>query len=91
MKTKASTCEFDIYTLYVESICDNKEIIERNIISTKLKNPDYVTVDPQSAINDFYQRIQNYEKIYRRVEPWEGPYIKVIDVGNDIVGHSIQS
>jgi len=38
------------YSLFfLESVCEDKEIIEMNIKQTKLNNPDYEGVSPQEA------------------------------------------
>jgi len=88
-KTKVSELEYDVSLLYVESICNDESIVQNNIITVKLKNPDYCTVDAQKAINDFNERIANYQKKYVQVGKDEGSYIKVINVGIEVNGYMI--
>jgi len=76
--------------LYIESICTDENLIEKNILSTKLSNPDYEQVDPETAINDFRERIRKYEAAYMTVSDLEGPYIKIINSGEHVEGHSVQ-
>jgi broad specificity phosphatase PhoE len=53
------------YTLiWVESICTLEKVIENNIINTKLKSQDYVSWNPELAVEDFRKRIHEYEKVY---------------------------
>lgn len=76
--------------VWIESICNDDELIEKNIVSVKLKNPDYKNVDPHEAISDFRKRIENYKKQYETVEDSEGSYIKLIDTGSKVIGHKVQ-
>eukprot|EP00485_Elphidium_margaritaceum_P004903 CAMPEP_0202689782 /NCGR_PEP_ID=MMETSP1385-20130828/4968_1 /ASSEMBLY_ACC=CAM_ASM_000861 /TAXON_ID=933848 /ORGANISM="Elphidium margaritaceum" /LENGTH=617 /DNA_ID=CAMNT_0049344969 /DNA_START=42 /DNA_END=1895 /DNA_ORIENTATION=+ len=88
-KRRESELEYDLKLVYVESICNDESIIHQNIITVKLKNPDYCTVDAQQAIADFHERIRNYEKKYVPVSKEEGSYIKVINVGSEINGYML--
>jgi len=38
---------------WVESICNDEDVILRNIQLTKLNNPDYEGKSPEEATNDF--------------------------------------
>jgi len=84
---KTSGVRFRI--LFVESICSDEELIERNIMSTKLCNPDYVSVDPKEAIKDFRERILEYESIYVPLTTRDGSFIKLINSGERLVGHAV--
>ncbi|MDW8245945.1 MAG: 6-phosphofructo-2-kinase/fructose-2,6-bisphosphatase [Sandaracinaceae bacterium] len=87
----AARCqEAGLQVVFVESICEDEEVIESNIRQTKLHMPDYAGMDPDAAVADFQQRIANYAKVYEPVEPSEGSYIKVIDVGRKVEAHRIQ-
>ncbi|KAH3670345.1 hypothetical protein WICMUC_004841 [Wickerhamomyces mucosus] len=80
----------DIKVLFLESICHDKNIIRKNI-QLKLTGPDYKTMDPQLALKDFTERLQNYEKAYEPIDDEEGlQYIKMIDVGKKVVAYNIQ-
>lgn len=64
-----------IRVLYIESFCDNQDIIEKNVTDVKLNGPDYrdsgLTKD--EALEDFRHRIEHYESIY---EPLDEVYDK---------------
>ncbi|OMJ28789.1 putative 6-phosphofructo-2-kinase [Smittium culicis] len=79
--------ETGIKTLFVESICNDPEIINKNILM-KLKSPDYIGVDPKIAEADFRQRLKNYEAAYETLGTFEEAhfvqYLKIIDVGRKI-------
>ena len=80
--------------LFLESICTRSEIIDANI-RLKLSGPDYKDMDPEVAINDFVERLHNYEKVYQTIGPEEEnsdedfQYIKMIDVGRKVVCYNI--
>jgi len=82
-----------IRVLYLESICTDTTVVEKNITATKLFSPDYVGKDPEEAVRDFKTRIANYEKAYETVG--EAPvekdysYLKVVDVGKQLVLNQI--
>jgi len=76
-----------IETLFVESKCDDEELIMSNIKEVKTTSPDYVGQDPEVAAQDFRERIRNYEKVYQTLDEDESDltYCKLIDVGGQVV------
>jgi 6-phosphofructo-2-kinase / fructose-2,6-biphosphatase 2 len=42
--------------MFVESICDQEDLLTENIRKVKLSTPDYRDMDPQQAIDDFRRR-----------------------------------
>ena len=82
----------NIHTLFVESKCDNEEIIMESILEVKTTSPDYVGQDPEQAAKDFRNRIRNYEKVYQTIDEDEKDltYVKLIDVGSQVIINGIQ-
>lgn len=85
-----------INIFFIESICNDKAIIEENIKQVKVLSPDYVmTTDKEEAIEDFKHRIQNYEKQYEGLDDLldnDLSFIKIFNQGekfliNNIRGH----
>ena len=74
--------------IFVESLCD-EATVEANVRATKLDSPDYVGVDPDVAVADFRARIEHYAKVYEPVDEREGSYIKLIDVGRQVIVNQI--
>eukprot|EP01083_Nonionella_stella_P258469 883447_1 len=70
--SKVSDSEYKVSLIHIECICNHESIIHNNIISGKLKNDDYCTVNAQKAIADFRARIKMYEKRYCEVRKDEG-------------------
>jgi hypothetical protein len=71
--------------VFIESICDDPRVIDANVRETKLSSPDYLGADPDDAVQDFRERIANYGRVYEPVGDDEGSYIKIIDVGRQVV------
>lgn len=69
---------------FIESICDDPDVIEQNLTEVKVNGPDYCHKDPDEAMTDFKKRIKHYQSAYETIEPRldsELSYIKIIDVG----------
>lgn len=80
------TCErLGLSVLFIESICDENDLIIDNIMAVKLDCPDYRGMDPNEAVHDFQERIKHYAAIYEPVgtspEEAAASYIKLINVG----------
>jgi broad specificity phosphatase PhoE len=85
----ASRCEREgVRVIFIESICD-EATVEANVRATKLDSPDYVGVDPDVAVADFRARIEHYAQVYEPVDENEGSYIKMIDVGRQVIVNRI--
>jgi broad specificity phosphatase PhoE len=82
-----------VQLMFVESICNDEAIIRANVQETKLKMPDYKDMPEEMAVTDFLKRIQLYASAYQTLDEKleEGiRYIKLIDVGRQIVANRIQ-
>ncbi len=70
----------NIDIMFVESICDKKNIIEKNL-QMKLTNDDYVQMPSSIALDDFKKRILHYKRVYETIDNDENnSYIKIINV-----------
>lgn len=75
MKMAEGNCKI----IFLETICNDERIIERNIRLKIQQSPDYAEEpDFEAGLQDFKTRLLNYEKVYEPVE--EGSYIKMIDM-----------
>ena len=71
--------------LFVESVCTDEEIIERNIWQAKVNNEDYHTeADKRRAYDDFRARIRKYEEVYEPMEEEHLSFIKLINCGRRV-------
>jgi 6-phosphofructo-2-kinase/fructose-2,6-biphosphatase 2 len=81
--------ENGVEVLFVESKCDDEELIMANIRDVKTTSPDYRGQDPETAALDFRNRIRNYEKVYCTIDA-DGKeshltYLKIMDVGKQVI------
>ncbi|CAK9164182.1 unnamed protein product [Ilex paraguariensis] len=82
MKMAEGKCKI----IFLETLCNDPQIIERNIRLKIQQSPDYAEEpDFEAGYQDFKNRLDNYEKIYEPVK--EGSYVKMIDM---VSGHGGQ-
>ncbi|KAE8797786.1 6-phosphofructo-2-kinase/fructose-2,6-bisphosphatase [Hordeum vulgare] len=75
MKMAEGNCKI----IFLETICNDRNIIERNVRLKIQQSPDYADQpDYEAGLQDFLERLTNYEKVYEPVQ--EGSYIKMIDM-----------
>lgn len=79
-----------IDVLFIESICEDQEIILKNIRDVKLSSPDYEGQPPELAAEDFMQRIRHYEEAYESITEDEYTYIKLINVGKQYIINKVR-
>jgi 6-phosphofructo-2-kinase/fructose-2,6-biphosphatase 2 len=81
--------------LYIESLCNDQDLIMANILEVKTTSPDYKGQDPEAAAKDFLNRIKMYEKVYETVGESElektFSYVKIIDVSAQTVINRIKN
>jgi broad specificity phosphatase PhoE/predicted kinase len=76
--------------VFVESMCDDPSVIEATIRETKTHSPDYSNMDPEAAVADFRARIAHYERAYEPIVETDLSWIKIVDVGRQVVLNRIQ-
>ncbi|KAJ8245564.1 hypothetical protein GJAV_G00272120 [Gymnothorax javanicus] len=79
---------------FVESVCDDPEVIATNIMEVKVSCPDYQDCNKAAAMEDFLKRINCYQVSYEPLDPDEYDrdlsFIKVIDVGRRFLVNRVQ-
>ncbi|XP_059911792.1 6-phosphofructo-2-kinase/fructose-2,6-bisphosphatase-like isoform X1 [Gadus macrocephalus] len=78
---------------FVESICEDPQIIAENIKQVKLSSPDYVDCDKEEAVADFLKRIECYKLSYTPLDDDRDrnlSYIKIFNVGSRYLVNRIQ-
>ena len=79
-----------VHVMFLESICTDPKVVEANVRSVKLSSPDYTDWDPEKAMQNYYERIAGHQKTYEPIENPSFPYIKLINVGEQVVVNNIQ-
>lgn len=54
--------------LFIETVCNMSNILSENIINVKLKNDDYHKLNKSLALEDFKSRVNQYEKVYEKLD-----------------------
>jgi hypothetical protein len=78
------------HVVFIESICNDAELIASNVRSVKLSMPDYAGMDKEQAAADFLRRIAEYEKVYETLADKSLSWIKCIDSGRGIHVNNIR-
>ncbi|XP_072135088.1 6-phosphofructo-2-kinase/fructose-2,6-bisphosphatase 2-like isoform X8 [Mobula birostris] len=83
-----------IAVFFVESVCDDPEVIAANIKEVKVSSPDYADVAEDRIMDDFLKRIECYKVTYEPLDPddcdKELSFIKVINVGRRFLVNKVQ-
>ncbi|AIN95310.1 6-phosphofructo-2-kinase/fructose-2,6-biphosphatase, putative [Leishmania panamensis] len=77
--------------LFIESVCTDDTIVTENILRSKCDNDDFRNLkDVGTVINEFRNRILQYERVYETLEPEERmPYIKIVNVKHHVILHRV--
>ncbi|KAI9189102.1 hypothetical protein H9P43_000530 [Blastocladiella emersonii ATCC 22665] len=72
-----------IQVVFVETICNNPQVIECNIREVKLHTPDYEGWNEEAAVADFLKRIEHHVPYYQPVSDPTLSYVQVMNLGLD--------
>ncbi|XP_061591400.1 6-phosphofructo-2-kinase/fructose-2,6-bisphosphatase 2-like isoform X4 [Cololabis saira] len=79
---------------FVESVCDDPDVIAENIMDVKVSSPDYPERNRESVMEDFLKRIECYKVTYQPLDPDEHDknlsFIQVINVGRRFLVNRVQ-
>ncbi|KAM6977605.1 6-phosphofructo-2-kinase/fructose-2,6-bisphosphatase 2-like [Aplochiton taeniatus] len=84
----------DYKVFFVESLCDDPDVIAANIMDVKVSSPDYPERDRESVMEDFLKRIECYKVTYQPLDPDKHDkdlsFIQVINVGCRFLVNRVQ-
>ncbi|XP_022449266.1 6-phosphofructo-2-kinase/fructose-2,6-bisphosphatase 2 isoform X4 [Delphinapterus leucas] len=79
---------------FVESVCDDPDVIAANILEVKVSSPDYPERNRENVMEDFLKRIECYKVTYQPLDPdnydKDLSFIKVINVGQRFLVNKVQ-
>ncbi|KAJ8016708.1 hypothetical protein DPEC_G00010130 [Dallia pectoralis] len=79
---------------FVESLCDDPDVIAANVMDVKVSSPDYPERNRESVMEDFLKRIECYKVTYQPLDPDEHDrdlsFIQVINVGRSFLVNKVQ-
>ncbi|XP_077298671.1 6-phosphofructo-2-kinase/fructose-2,6-biphosphatase isoform X2 [Arctopsyche grandis] len=82
--------EMGFKLFFVESICDDPQIIEQNIMEVKVSSPDYENVNMDAVLSDFLLRIEHYRERYEPLDETKEAglsFMKIYNTGEKVVVH----
>jgi len=71
--------------VFVESICDDEELLLENFRFKVSNSPDYKNMDEQEAIKDLKQRVKQYEQQYETITDDSLSYIKIFNLSTKLL------
>lgn len=77
--------------LFIESICESRELIASSINAMKLGSEDYAGQTMDEAAEDYNNRILHYQTVYQQMDARleDVPFIQITDVGRQIFCNQI--
>ncbi|XP_004070964.2 6-phosphofructo-2-kinase/fructose-2,6-bisphosphatase 2 [Oryzias latipes] len=79
---------------FVESLCDDPDVIAENIMEVKVSSPDYPESGSDGVMQDFLKRIECYKVTYQPLDPDDHDknlsLIQVINVGRRFLVNRVQ-
>ncbi|KJH42515.1 phosphoglycerate mutase family protein [Dictyocaulus viviparus] len=79
---------------FIESVCDDPDIINSNITEVKINSPDYKgKMSEEEAKEDFMKRIENYKLQYEPIDQEiddDLSFIKVMNAGKSFFVHNVK-
>jgi 6-phosphofructo-2-kinase/fructose-2,6-biphosphatase 2 len=76
--------------IFLESVCNDPAVIAANVaLKVSSGDPDYKDMSPEQAKTDFLRRIKEYERVYQTISEPGLSYLKVTDVGNQVIVNNI--
>jgi 6-phosphofructo-2-kinase len=79
-----------INLVFIESICNDEEILSENFRQKVRHSPDFAGMDEVAALLDLKLRVEAYENIYETINDDENiPYIKIIDLASKVICYQL--
>lgn len=75
--------------VFVESICDDEELLLENFRFKVSNSPDYEGMDEEEAIKDLRQRVKKYEEQYETITDDSLSYIKIFNLSTKLLVNHI--
>jgi hypothetical protein len=75
--------------IFVESICDDKELLTENFTFKISNSPDYKGVAKEEAMEDLKKRVEKYEEAYETITDDSLSYIKIFNLSTKLLVNHI--
>ncbi|EJK64215.1 hypothetical protein THAOC_15071 [Thalassiosira oceanica] len=74
-----------IGVVFVESICDDKDLLRANYLTKVNNSPDYDGMTSEEALADIEERCRKYEETYETLDEDSQSYIKIFNLSSKIL------
>jgi hypothetical protein len=71
--------------VFVESICDDEDLLEENFRFKVLNSPDFEGMSEEEAVADLRKRVKKYEEQYETIDDDSLSYIKVFNLSTKVL------
>eukprot|EP00580_Thalassiosira_gravida_P016232 CAMPEP_0201662248 /NCGR_PEP_ID=MMETSP0494-20130426/4398_1 /ASSEMBLY_ACC=CAM_ASM_000839 /TAXON_ID=420259 /ORGANISM="Thalassiosira gravida, Strain GMp14c1" /LENGTH=620 /DNA_ID=CAMNT_0048140571 /DNA_START=226 /DNA_END=2089 /DNA_ORIENTATION=+ len=75
--------------VFVESICDDKDLLHANFMTKVNNSPDYKDMDVKEAMADLLSRVKKYEEAYETIDDDTQSYIKIFNLSSKMLVNHI--
>jgi hypothetical protein len=75
--------------VFVESLCDDQELLMENYRFKISNSPDYVDMEPELAMADLERRVKKYEEQYETITDDSLSYIKIFNLSTKLLVNHI--
>jgi 6-phosphofructo-2-kinase len=75
--------------VFVESICDDEELLRQNYKFKVSSSPDFRDMDEETALEDLKQRVAKYEETYETITDDSQSYIKIFNLSSKLMVNHI--
>ncbi|GMH50100.1 hypothetical protein TL16_g00694 [Triparma laevis f. inornata] len=89
IKKQCGERELGVGVVFVESICDQPELLEENFRQKIKISPDFENMPFSEALADLKARVKNYESVYETINDDTCSYIKVYNLSAKILANQI--
>jgi len=71
--------------IFVESICDDKDLLHANFMTKVNNSPDYENMGSEEAMADLLKRVKKYEEAYETIDDDATSYIKIFNLSSKML------
>jgi len=75
--------------IFVESVCDDAEMLEENFRFKVQNSPDFAGMTTDEAIRDLRKRVEKYEQQYETIDDDTQSYIKIFNLSSKLLVNHI--
>lgn len=94
IRAKEQELDIQVQLVWIEMVCTDPTVVSENIREAKLTSPDSAGLNADQAVENFVQRIKEYEKKYEELgsDPSENDqsYMRNIDCGCRVINNRIE-